>query len=76
MKRHLILISILCLFIVCHSTGQVHNVDSNFIKDWLILGPFSGNNINQDFLSSIGGEANANPEIGNTAKTTDDKSKL
>ena len=76
MKRHLILISILCLFIVCHSTAQVNQVDGGFIKDWLILGPFSGNNIDQDYLESGGGEANANPEIGNTAKTTDDKSKL
>ena len=76
MKRHLILISILCLFIVCHSTAQVNQVDGGFIKDWLILGPFSGNNIDQDYLESVGGEANDNPEIGNTAKTTDDKSKL
>ncbi|HIA64766.1 TPA: hypothetical protein EYN98_01600 [Candidatus Poribacteria bacterium] len=76
MKRHLILISILCLFIVCHSTAQVNQVDGGFIKDWLILGPFSGNNIDQDYLESVGGEANADPEIGNTAKTTDDKSKL
>ncbi|MFP6721578.1 MAG: hypothetical protein VCF25_15115 [Candidatus Poribacteria bacterium] len=76
MKRHLILISILCLFIVCHSTAQVNQVDGGFIKDWLILGPFSGNNIDQDYLESVGGEANADPKIGNTAKTTDDKSKL
>ena len=76
MKRHLILISILCLFIVCHSTAQVNQVDGGFIKDWLILGPFSGNNIDQDYLESVGGEANADPKIGNPAKTTDDKSKL
>ena len=76
MNRYLILISALCLFAVCHSTAQVNQIDDSFIKDWLILGPFSGNNIDQDYLESVGGEANANPEIGNTAKTTDDKSKL
>ena len=69
MSRYPILISILCLFIVCHSTGQVHNVDSNFIKDWLILGPFSGNDIDQDYLESIGGEANMAPKVGDTVKT-------
>ena len=69
MKRHLILISILCLFIVCHSTGQVHNIDGHFIKDWLILGPFSGKNIDQDYLESVGGEANASPKVGDGVKT-------
>ena len=76
MTQYLILILALCLFVVCHSTAQVNQVDGGFIKDWLILGPFSGNNIDQDYLESVGGEANANPEIGNAAKTTDDKSKL
>ena len=76
MTQYLILILALCLFVVCHSTAQVNQIDGGFIKDWLILGLFSGRNIDQDYLESVGGEANANPEIGNTAKTTDDKSKL
>ena len=73
MNRYLILIFALCLFAVCHSTAQVNQIDGNFIKDWLILGPFSGNNINQDFLSSIGGEANVAPEVGDDVKTAQDQ---
>jgi hypothetical protein len=65
MNPYPILISILCLLIVCHSTAQVNQIDGGFIKDWLILGPFSGNNIDQDYLESVGGEANADPKIGN-----------
>ena len=69
MNRYLILISALCLFAICHSMSQVNQIDGNFIKDWLILGPFSGNNIDQDYLESVEGEANVNPEIGDTIKT-------
>jgi len=49
--------------------AQVNQIDGNFIKDWLILGPFSGNNIDQDYLESVDGEANVNPEVGDTIKT-------
>jgi len=69
MNRYLILIFALCLFAVCHSTAQVNQIDGNFIKDWLILGPFSGNDIDQDYLESVGGEANMNPEVGDNIKT-------
>ena len=69
MTQYLILILALCLFVVCHSTAQVNQIDDNFIKDWLILGPFSGNNINQDYLESVGGEANMDPEVGDIVKT-------
>ena len=69
MNRYLILISALCLFAICHSMAQVNQIDGNFIKDWLILGPFSGNNIDQDYLESVDGEANVNPEVGDTIKT-------
>ena len=73
MNRYLILIFALCLFSVCHSTAQVNQIDGNFIKDWLILGPFSGRNIDQDYLESVGGEANMNPEVGDNIKTVQGK---
>ncbi|HIO37693.1 MAG TPA: hypothetical protein EYN27_01920, partial [Rhodospirillales bacterium] len=90
MNRYLILIFALCLFAVCHSTAQVNQIDGNFIKDWLILGPFSGRNyalrlsspstldrqavnIDQDYLESVGGEANMNPEVGDNIKTVQGK---
>ena len=74
MNWYPILISILCLLIVCHSTAQVNQiVVDNFIKDWLILGPFSVRNIDQDYLASVGGEANAAPKEGDTVKTAQGK---
>ena len=63
MKQYLILILALCLFVVCHSTAQVNQIDGGFIKDWLILGLFSGRNIDQDYLRNVGGEANASPKV-------------
>ena len=69
MNRYLILISALCLFAICHSMAQVNQMDGNFMKDWLILGPFSGNNIDQDYLKNVGGEANVTPKAGDTIKT-------
>ena len=71
MKRYLILILTLCLLAVCHSTAQVNQINvGRFIRGWLILGPFSGRDIDQDYLESIGGEANVTPKIGDTVKTT------
>ena len=69
MKWYLVLIPALCLFATYHSTAQVNQIDGNFIKDWLILGSFSGRNIDQDYLKNVDGEANMNPKVGDTIKT-------
>ena len=69
MKQYLILILALCLFAVCHSTAQVNQIDGGFMKEWLILGPFSGNDIDQDYLKNVSGEANAAPKAGDAVKT-------
>ena len=63
MTQYLILILALCLFVVCHSTAQVNQIDGGFIKDWLILGLFSGRNIDQDYLRNVGGEAYASLKL-------------
>ena len=52
-----------------HLLAQTQQIDNNFIKNWLILGPYAGSNINQDYLASIGGETNANPKEGDTIRT-------
>lgn len=73
-NRYLILIAALYLFAICHSMAQVNQINAgHFIKDWLILGPFSGNNIDQDYLKSVGGKANMNPEVGDIIKTVQGK---
>ena len=48
-------------------------MDGSFMKEWLILGPFSGNDIGQDYLASVGGEANVAPKAGDTVKTAQSK---
>ncbi len=45
-------------------------VDSQFIKEWLILGPFSPNDLNRDFLFREGGEQNINPKEGDLITTS------
>ena len=50
--------------------AQVNRIDGGFIKDSLILGPFFGNDIDQDYLRNVGGEANASLKVGDTIKTT------
>ena len=48
-------------------------MDGSFMKEWLILSPFSGNDIGQDYLASVGGEANVAPKAGDTVKTAQSK---
>ena len=46
--------------------AQVNQMDGNFIKDWLMLGPFSGNDVDQDYLKNAGGKANVASKAGQT----------
>ena len=61
-------VSALCLLAVCHSMAQVNQMDGNFIKDWLMLGPFSGNDVDQDYLKNAGGKANVASKAGSNLK--------
>ena len=67
------LLLLLLLFSPPFTAAQVNQIDGGFIKHWLILGPFSGNEIDQDYLESVGGEANMNPEVGDNIKTVQGK---
>jgi len=53
----------------------IHPIDSEYIKAWLVLGPFFSNNLEIDFLSNVGGEANISPQGGDTV-TADDGGSL
>ena len=49
----------------------VQHVDGEYIKDWLIIGPFLPDDPDMDFLADAGGEANVLPGEGDTIATSD-----
>ena len=51
--------------------SPTHMVDGEYIKEWLVLGPFFPEDMDLDFLVDVGGEANINPKEGDTATTAD-----
>jgi serine phosphatase RsbU (regulator of sigma subunit) len=46
-----------------------YQVDGRYITEWLVLGPFFPNDLDQDFLLDVGGEANIEPREGDTVLT-------
>jgi hypothetical protein len=42
----------------------IHSIDEETIKEWLLLGPFSANDLDEDFLVDVGGERTADPKEG------------
>lgn len=70
--RHLASV-LFCLFIlqIAHAQNNVpiHPVDGEYIKEWLVLGPFFPDDLEKDFLVDVGGEANIEPEAGNIVVT-------
>jgi len=59
-----------CLFMlpIAHARDDVpiHPVDGEYIKEWLVLGPFFPDDLEKDFLIDVGGEANIQPKEGDT----------
>jgi len=55
------------------NAAPVNRVDGSFVKDWLVLGPFSAKDLETDFLADAGGEANVRPKEGDTVTTKDGK---
>jgi len=45
--------------------------DGEYIKEWLVVGPFFPDNLDTDFLADAGGEANIHPKEGDAVTTTD-----
>ena len=65
------------LFCVCgaawgQETGQVVvPVSGEYIREWLVLGPFFPNDLEKDFLANAGGETDIDPKEGDTIATPD-----
>jgi len=49
----------------------IHPIDGEYIREWLVLGPFSPNDLEKDFLADVGGETNIYPQEGDTIITED-----
>ena len=67
----------LCLFfnlVVLGTYAQyavpIHPVDGEYIKEWLVLGPFFPADLETDFLADVGGEENIDPKEGDTVNLT------
>ena len=57
------------------TSAQINKIGyGKFIKNWLILGPFPGREIDQDYLESIGGESSIDPKVGDIVETKQGKS--
>ncbi len=61
-----------CFFVsLAHAQNPVptNRIDGKYITDWLILGPFKGQDLETDFLSASGGEAVTDPKEGDTVRS-------
>ena len=75
MKRIFItLLTLITMFVLTeHIIAQTHTIDGEYIKEWLMLGPFFPDNLDKDFLADVGGETNIEPKEGDTVTTEDGK---
>ena len=48
---------------------QSHPVDGTYVRDWLVLGPFTPGALDRDFLADAGGEKAIRPREGDTVST-------
>ena len=59
---------LILLFLIPIAYAQNYNpensIDGEYVKEWLVLGPFLSNNLQRDFLADAGGEANIEPKAG------------
>ncbi len=48
---------------VVNAQGSVprHHINGEYIREWLVLGPFFPDDLEQDFLADAGGEKNVIP---------------
>ncbi|MDQ1327583.1 MAG: hypothetical protein QG641_866, partial [Candidatus Poribacteria bacterium] len=64
----------LCISAAFAQEGQVvFPLNDDYIKEWLVIGPFYPDNIKTDFLANIGGEENIQPKEGDIVTTSDGK---
>jgi len=62
-----------CLIFISAAQAQnnteVHTIDGQYIKEWLVLGPIFPDDLEKDFLVNAGGETNIEPKEGDTVVT-------
>jgi len=51
--------------------GVVVPLSDEYIREWLVLGPFFPDDLDTDFLADMGGEANIEPKEGDIVTTAD-----
>ena len=49
--------------------APIYAVDGSYIKEWLVLGPFASDDLGEDLLASVGGEAAVEPRAGDRVVT-------
>ena len=72
MKSSLLIFNSIILFVFIlmgNTLAQTHSIDGEYIKEWLVLGPFLPDNLEMDFLADVGGEVNIEPQEGDTVTT-------
>nr|MBC8230609.1 hypothetical protein [bacterium] len=72
MKSSLLIFNSIILFVFVlmgNTLAQTHSIDGEYIKEWLVLGPFLPDNLEMDFLADIGGEVNIESQEGDTVTT-------
>ncbi|MBC8229161.1 carboxypeptidase regulatory-like domain-containing protein, partial [bacterium] len=73
--RYLLFICLLSLFVMsivyAQKPAPTHTVNGEYIKEWLVVGPFFPDELDTDFPADAGGEANIEPKEGLTVTTAD-----
>ncbi len=70
MQKYIIYLLIVwfCLFMPSVSKAQndisIHQVNGEYVREWLVLGPFFPGDLETDFLTDAGGEVNVTPKEG------------
>ncbi len=53
------------------SSIMIHAIDGEYIREWLVLGPFFPHDLERDFLADVDGEANIKPREGMSFTASD-----
>lgn len=68
-----LLFILLCIVLTFDTYAQNeapgHALNGEFFKEWLVLGPFLPNNLDEDFLFNVGGEINIDAKEGDAVVT-------
>ncbi len=60
-----------CSVVPVPKNVPTHPIDREYIREWLVVGPFFSDDLEKDFLADVGGEANIHPQEGDTVTTAD-----